>query len=320
MAKKEIIKNDAVTVRVNTEPVVNAVHAVESVLEKPVQAVGDILSEAADVMEQTLDLLEEGVDQTQRVFRTNPWIVAGVAVTALAVGGYIGYTVGVKRTRLKYEEILTTEIEAAKDYYARVHKEGAYATPEAALETLVPEAAAATQRYSGRERAQRVDYNKISSVPETIAEQIVETIEVVKTHNVFEVVHESGPWDYALEIADREANPGNPYVVSYEEYVGNEVNHDQQTLTYYAGDDTLADMRDVPIDNTDYTVGDDNLTRFGHGSHDPNVVYIRNERSGSDYEVIRSEGTFEQEVMGVKPGNELRHSDRPARKWRSERE
>ena len=48
---------------------------------------------------------------------------------------------------------------------------------------------------------------------------------------------------------------------------------------------------------------------------DPNTVYIRNPRLEVDYEVIRSEGTFAQEVHGFS-GDDLQHSERRRRRRR----
>jgi hypothetical protein len=80
----------------------------------------------------------------------------------------------------------------------------------------------------------------------------------------------------------------------------------QTTLTFYSGDNILADEQDSPVYNYESVVG--NL-RFGHGSNDSNVVYIRNEKLEAEYEVLLFDGSFEIEVLGyVAEANVIEHS------------
>lgn len=61
------------------------------------------------------------------------------------------------------------------------------------------------------------------------------------------------------------------------------------TLDYYDGNQTLVDISKEQIVQVDQTTGTDALTRFGeYGEED--VVYVRNESTGTDYEVCRVEG------------------------------
>lgn len=121
------------------------------------------------------------------------------------------------------------------------------------------------------------------------------------------------PWNQQLEMQNRGAV--HPYVIHKDEFDANEDDQEQVTLTYFSGDDVLSDERDTVMAEPDAIVGLDNLQKFGHGSGDPNVVYIRNPRLEVDYEVIRSEGTFAQEVHGFADGD-LRHSERRRRRVR----
>lgn len=312
MAKTEIIKNDAVTVRVNAEPVKKATKAVANVAEKPVHAAVDVLEEVTDTIEQTLDILEDTVDGVRVVVRNNPVVLAGVAVVAAGVGAFVAWTVCVKKTEAKYEKILAEQIAEAKEFYRRLNKVDEFETPGDAVEALVPgNVTEAISTYRGRQHS-AVPYNdpeKIVPQPEEDPRPAVS--EVVK--NVFDDAETTPGWDMRLEIADREANPGRPYVISFEEHQANEEAFEQVTLTYYEGDKTLADEREQIVDNTDYLVGEDNLLRFGHGSHDPNVVYVRNDQVSMDFEIALSKGTYAEEVAGVDPEvqrRELRHSGR----------
>lgn len=101
-------------------------------------------------------------------------------------------------------------------------------------------------------------------------------------------------WDLLAE--QRERTEDAPYVISKEEYNEEQLGFSQDTLTYYAGDDILVDATDVPIYNHEEKVGE---MKFGHGSDDPLVVYIRNHQNKAEYEILRESGSFQVEVMGL---------------------
>jgi hypothetical protein len=291
MAKKEILNNDVVTLRVG-------------------EAVTDILDDASDAIEQTIDTIENQVDRVVTVTKNNPFLIAGAFVVGAGIGGFVAYKIAVKRTTLKYEIILEDEIEAAKGFYKRLAKDGEFSSPESAVDALVPEEAVeALTQYQGKDK-KRVAYEKVELAEEP-AKIEVKVEKPQTTVNVF-AEHATDPrdWDWDRELILRAENPEAPYVISFEEFSDNPDHHEQTTLTYYAADDTLADEKESPIDNVDYVVGEDNLTRFGHGSNDSSVVYIRNERIDSDFEVIRSEGSYRKEVLGMDEETTLRHSQR----------
>lgn len=303
MAKKEILNNDALTVRVNSDPVL------------------DMAEQAIEATEQALDILENQVDRVVTVTKNNPFLIAGALIVGLGVGGFVAYKVASKRAELKYEKILSEEIAAAKAYHKRFAKVEEFESPESAVEALVPEnVAEAIQSYQGKDKA--VPYNTPEKIvdPRPPVKVVVE--EAVIQQNVFTNANPLD-WDeeqYRLEIADREVNPDQPYVISFEEFQENTDTNDQATLVYYEGDDMLCDEREQPIDNTEYVVGDDNLTRFGHGSKDVNVVYVRNEKMGSDFEIVRNKGSYHKEVLGLDTPDSLKHSQRRPnrRQWRAD--
>ena len=102
-------------------------------------------------------------------------------------------------------------------------------------------------------------------------------------------------WEQEKENKDRERFQGRPYTISVDEFQENEFDFSQYTLTYYEGDQVLIDQEDVPIYNHPNVVGD---IVFGHGSGDPNVVYVRNVRGKVEYEILRDSGFYAVEVLG----------------------
>lgn len=120
-------------------------------------------------------------------------------------------------------------------------------------------------------------------------------------------------WDYAEETAGR--NPNEPYIIHRDEYDDNENDFTQTTLTYYSGDQILCDEGDVPIYNPDQVAGE---LKFGHGSRDPNVVYVRNEKLGAEYEILLDKGFYTVEVLGQEYEDSFDKKKAPLQKFKEE--
>lgn len=129
---------------------------------------------------------------------------------------------------------------------------------------------------------------------------------VTITKNAFS--NSSDIWDYDTELAERKNAVF--YVIHKDEFMENESEYEQETLTYYVGDGIMADQHDAPIYNHTGLMGD---LPFGHGSSDNNVVYIRNDAIRREWEVLKHTGRFEFEILGhsIEEGYEesdLKHS------------
>lgn len=94
---------------------------------------------------------------------------------------------------------------------------------------------------------------------------------------------EKGPIDVAYEVDHNDI----PYIINADCFASDGLQNDKLTITYYAGDDTLVDDGEEIIVDRDMLIGSGNLEHFGDQSMDPDVVYIRNEQLGVDYEIIR---------------------------------
>lgn len=257
---------------------------------------------ATDTIEQTLDAIEEVPERVVEIVRNNPYILGAVAVVSLAAGAFAGYQFAKKRTAAHYEDILSSEIAAAREFYAHVNKVDE-PTPEDAVRNRISqdevEAVDAIRTYQG-------------------AEVVVRDVEadVVTEKNVF---LKKDDFDYEKALEERLENAGErPYVISHVEFMENDLGHEQEVVTYFEGDDILCDEKDESLEPR-YTVGDDFAGQFGYGSIDNNVVYMRNENLGIDYEITRSRGKYTREVLGVMEDDELQHSDRrhKARRFRA---
>jgi hypothetical protein len=115
---------------------------------------------------------------------------------------------------------------------------------------------------------------------------------------------ENDEWIWEHEIERRNAEPGRPYVIHYNEYSAQELDYPQESVMYYEGDDVVCDSKDEAIYAKDRLMGP---LLFGHGSLDPNVVYIRNEKIEMEWEVLRNPGHFGIEVEGLEEEPTIQH-------------
>jgi len=144
---------------------------------------------------------------------------------------------------------------------------------------------------------------EVEDVTDEEEEEDVQTIDV---YNVFAQSDDS--WDYEAELSLRSAD--EPYVIHVDEFLADEMDYTQVTVTYYAGDDIMTDEADVPIYNYSEMMG---ALKWGHGSKDSGVVYIRNEVLKREWEVLLHQGLYSVEVLGhtIEQGyeeQELKHS------------
>jgi hypothetical protein len=128
--------------------------------------------------------------------------------------------------------------------------------------------------------------------------------------NVFANNSDDG-WDYERELKHR--NESEPYVIHKDEFYADEKGYTQITLTYYSGDNIMVDEEDAPVYNHETIVG---TLKFGHGSADPNVFYVRNDKRHAEYEILYDKGLFSQEVLGLEIENnervhDLKHANVP---------
>lgn len=113
------------------------------------------------------------------------------------------------------------------------------------------------------------------------------------------------PQDPANEEIQKNIDTDEPTIISLEEFMEERTDLDKITLTYYEGDDVLCDDRDVAIHEFEKSIGNEALTKFGHLSKDPNVVYVRNEKNETDYEIIKDHRSFSEAVLGIREEKEV---------------
>jgi hypothetical protein len=168
-----------------------------------------------------------------------------------AIGGFVGYVM----TKRYYETFIDDEIESVKEAYSEYDKkseERYQRAKEAMKEYGVPGG-----NYSNVERLD------LEEKPEEVDEE---------------------PVPFPEERSDI------PYVISPDSFHDEFVDVlDKETLTYFAGSDTLVTDEDEVLEIEDI-IGRDALEHFGE--YESDTVFVRNERLGADYEVVYTEGVY----------------------------
>lgn len=81
-----------------------------------------------------------------------------------------------------------------------------------------------------------------------------------------------------------------PYVITPDEFYENE---DNDRLSFFLfADGVLADDDFLVVHDVDDVVGAESLTHFGE--YEDDIVYVRNEKYKTDYEISRDERTYEE--------------------------
>jgi hypothetical protein len=233
----------------------------------------------------------------------NKWsIPVAVGVTSFTMGAIGGYFYGRKTAQPSVLEVAETDADGNQlafdfedDELAQVIEFKGYTPRQVVMD----------------EHPSFTEYSEFEL--EWDAEMALEEDELEDAEEVVNIFAGSDDeWDYDTETMSRGTDP---YVIHVDEFVANELGFDQHTMTYYEGDDILADENDVPVYNYSITVGE---LKFGHGSKDPSLVYIRSEHARTEWEIIKHTGSFEVEVRGLEiesqyETQELRHMRSPQR-------
>lgn len=200
--------------------------------------------------------------------------LAGIAVVGAGIGFVVGFKLAEKQLTARFEERLENETKDMREFYETVRKP--YATPQDAVkELIVPEVAKDPRVKNGQ-----TQYHKVVQRHEE--EREVEPVKPMPEQPVVQNVFQSE----------------EPFVITQDSFMQNDPEHEQATLTYYEKSDTLCGEADEPIENALIVAGTAYKSRFGEDSSDPNVVHVRNPGLNMDFEIVRSMGSYEEEVLG----------------------
>ena len=244
------------------------------------------------------------------------WLIpTGVGVASFVAGIAVGYFLFRKRLKNRSAEIEQLESEQIELGY---EKENNLREVNKVLQQTAH--VAKELKENGQDLLNRlgqvpveqavVDHHPSNHKKETTTLEVVPNEEETQAVNVFRDDDED--WSYDEELKTR--SPDRPYIIHRDEYFSNEMDFSQTSLMFYKGDEVLCDENDVPIYNPDKIVG---KLEFGHGSRDPHIVYIRNEKLQAEWEVLLDYGYYQTEVLGEQVEHDIKHS-RGVLKFRQE--
>jgi hypothetical protein len=262
-----------------------------SVSEKAAETAKEVVAEAAEEVSEHAEVFAEFARHMNKA--KIQFYLLGMAVGGLT-GAVIAFKVAYRKSEMKYAKITEDEIADMRQHYL---EKGRALEAEAAkrpVEDIVKE-----RGYSSPD-TKTVEPPMAILPPERVVENEDKTTEKSEVVNIFETVEVTHEWDWHEER--RRRSPNIPYVIHYDER--HEIDgYSEMTLTYYTVDDVLCNERDEIID-PDYErnelIGEGNLDRFGHGSNDGSIVYIRNDEKELILEVVRSPNSYGEEVHGLK--------------------
>jgi hypothetical protein len=262
-----------------------------SASEKAAETAKEVVADAA---EEVSEAAEHFAEYTRRLNKAKiQFYLVGMAVGA-TTGALIAFKIAYRKAEEKYKQIADQEIDEMRTHYNAKTRAIEAEAAKRPVEDIVKE-----RGYASHETDVKPPM-AVQPPAEVVEEVQTEENDESETRNIFQEVppvdHE---WDYQEE--KRRRSPDIPYVIHYDER--NEMDYQAETLTYYEKDDVLCNERDEIIDpdfERDRLVGEANLERFGHGSNDPVIVYIRNDKLELVYEVVKSPHSFAEEVHGLK--------------------
>lgn len=212
------------------------------------------------------------------------------------VGGVGAYFVTKKKLESYYADISQRDINEMREHYSLLRKQGVYSTPEQAV----------TARH-GMEYVQSVQelgYSKVPTMNAQVDYESQEDEETMADDSIIAINVFDSPVDDNIEDGEDDIrDPDRPYIISVDEFMEHDqeidgIVYDKITITYFDEDHVLIDEREEVIPDIDKVIGDTFMTKFGHKSKDKNVVYVRNERLESDFEVLLDKMSYSESVLG----------------------
>lgn len=171
---------------------------------------------------------------------------------AFTFGAAVGVAASWKYMELKYKQIADAEIESVKELYSSKPVE------EDIEEADEEEPVVEEPKKEESKDDERVAYNQI--------------LKSTGYHNNYSTISKEG--EASNDSID------TPYIIDETEL--GELDYEVINLTYYEGDNTLADDLDELVDDVDSAVGWANLDKFG----EYDSICVRNDARRVDFEIL----------------------------------
>lgn len=256
-------------------------------------------------------------------------IAGGASVASLAIGGAAGYFIARRRFNTELDIRIEDELKKTVKHYSVLLMEARSGKPDSPAdiqqteqeEDLTPEdeevIVQGRQTLANAAKA-LTDYKGISTKNRDIVGADKPALETVVKHNIFtDAASQSKktlpPKDPETgrfikrpkdEPAESKHDGDDPYIITHEEFLLNEPEHEQENLYYFHNDKTLIQVYDnepVDIDR----VGEVNLTLFPEVLEgEESIVCVRNPWLQFDYEIkLMDESVTEYMGLGTEDGD-----------------
>lgn len=276
----------------------------------------DKVADAFEAVGDAAEVVAETNQDVADVIRDTPRRGVGLAIGAFLVGAGIsgGLTfIFTKRwAEIKYSKLADDEIVVMRQHYQMKAQALESEKAKRPVNEIVRDKGYATPAsFDGPPMAVQppagvaMDEEEEEPDDSEMGEDAVEGPNGVKpppeVRNIFrerDAAQDEDVWDWHEER--RKRSPDRPYVIHYDERYEMD-GYAEMTLTYYTLDDVLCNDRDEIIDpdgERERLVGEANLDKFGHGSQDPSIVFVRNDTIEVMYEIVKSPNSFAEEVHG----------------------
>lgn len=263
---------------------------------------------AANALTEEIALnLEDAAEVTRSLnLRSIGFLGLGLGVGA-AAGFYFGYRYNKQKLRLEILEEAEKEIDDIREHY----RQKVVALEEKpALEEIIEQRGYRSDDAEDEETDEEPENEDLpdpAEVGQHVAKQMVDNIlqpPLVQEGRLKPPVpvDEDVPagtessWNYALERSRRSVE--KPYIIHEDECIAGEVDHRKIEVTYFEIDEVFVDDNDQVLTNAEEVIGRQNL-RFGHGSSDPDTVFVRNNKLELDIEITRLHKSYEEEELGL---------------------
>lgn len=250
---------------------------------------------AADaVVELVADNLEEAAEVTRSINAgAVRYFLGGVGLGA-AIGFFVGYRFNREKIKAEAFAASEAEIEELREHYRS--KMAAQTNENAKAEIILVE-----EGYV-EEPQPIADLSTLRTATEIEEEErLPAPVPITPRRPTYRHVDNEKDkmdgWNFASELARRTSD--SPHIIHQDEFAQNETEFAQVTYTYYAGDDVLVDEQDDILTDRDALIGAGVLRRFGHGTDDYNILYVRNPVLELEIEICRDTGSYEEVVLGL---------------------
>jgi hypothetical protein len=247
-------------------------------------------------------------------------IVGGASVASLAAGAVGGYLAAKKRFDKHLDRLIAEQVEATRKQYSVMlmeqktsqkpaspadiaRQKAIYEAAQKVVEEEEPPLTKAQEEAKVKADRALTNYQGMAKpdLGDVVKSNIFTTEQRGKKLPARDENGKFLPKDAAPTVTKTRGGHPDPYIIEPDEFLRNTPEHEQDSLLWFAKDETLivvADSESFALSK----VGDDFMHFFPEGE-EPSVVYVRNEGMGEDYQITR---TFESltEYMGLGESDE----------------